>query len=327
MHTCIYNVFDTIILKNNYKVFIILVGCRSCCNANGQCVGGKCQCQPGFEGNDCGRSYRATCWTSCIVHVLSPIVGTQTGTTYTLNRDPADPVIMIVGSVDGEQLQVLGDKDGSGAATSVDSLILDDGEETTFVTHDNETSLLNRVSTTSGVNILYDWSDDLTHVYVTAISPDGAFQVTVNVNLSNITDTNSDIKRDISETDFLAHSKRQAEGGRTVNVPVNVYHCNKPEPNARVYGLAPLNYDADRVQWTGEKVYRAVSTVNEGIYHIQIFKSQQEQLPALDKSLKMCVRRSLLLLDIHVSCSPSSQKHNMCCNCRYCRTYNYSCPR
>ena len=55
--------------------------------------------------------------------------GTQTSTSYTLNVDPSMPsesVIMTLSDVDGEQLQVLGEKDDEGIPVGVDTLILDD---------------------------------------------------------------------------------------------------------------------------------------------------------------------------------------------------------
>ena len=111
-------------------------------------------------------------------------------------------------------------------------------------------------------------------MYVTAISPGGSVQVTVNVNLTNITvNTDFVIKRHIKEDFFQDRStktKRQSDTSGTANVTVYVYHCDEPEPNAQVYALARLNYDQDESQWAGEKLYRAVNTENEGVYHIQL---------------------------------------------------------
>ena len=100
---------------------------------------------------------------------------------------------MTLGSVEGElELQILGDKDNNGIPSSVESLILDDRlGSRTFVNLNKTTSLPDRVSTESGARIHFEWSDDLSMVHVTAVSPDGRLQVTVNVDL-NITVDNID---------------------------------------------------------------------------------------------------------------------------------------
>lgn len=74
--------------------------------------------------------------------------GTQTSTSYSLNVNPANPEILIVGTIDGEQLHILGEKNDNGIASEVDSLILDDGKgNTTFVTLNANNSLLDKVTT------------------------------------------------------------------------------------------------------------------------------------------------------------------------------------
>ena len=197
--------------------------------------------------------------------------GTQTDTSYSLNVDPANPEILIVQNIDGEQLHILGDKDDNGVASEVDSLILDDGKgNTTFVTLNTNNSLLDKVTTLSGVEIKYKWNDDYSGVYVTAVSPNGSFQVTVNVNLSDVIDT-TDLKRDLGKQFPDKKAKRQAKSTEIAEVPVHVYHCDEPEPNAQVYAKALLNYDEEGPRWTGEKTYRAIKTENSGVYHIQLY--------------------------------------------------------
>ena len=56
-------------------------------------------------------------------------------------------------------------------------------------------SLVNTVTTLSGTYLQFDWNDNLTEVQVTALSPGGSIQVTVNVDLTDI-DTNNRSKRD-----------------------------------------------------------------------------------------------------------------------------------
>lgn len=184
--------------------------------------------------------------------------------------------------MDGEQLQVLGDKDGDGIASSVESLILEDKDgNTTYVTLNPSNSLPDSVSTSSGASIQYEWSDDLSMVHVTAVSPDGLFQVTVNVNLSNI-DDNTDIKRDAIKQEFVAKpstkKKRQSDGDNILNIPVNVYQCEEPKTNARVFGKARLNYDEEELEWTGERLYQAVTTSTDGLYYIQLSTGEQSTI-------------------------------------------------
>jgi hypothetical protein len=191
---------------------------------------------------------------------------------------------MTLGSVEGEQLQILGDKDENGIASNVHSLILDDKEgNTTFVTLNTSTTLPDRVTTDSGVVIVYEWSDDLSMVHVTAVSPDGRFQVTVNVNLTtSVSSVTRHVKRDVGKRGFSSHSesrtKRQSGREGTASVPVAVYQCDQPETNARVYGLALLNYDKDAHSWAGERLYTAVSTDTEGVYHIQLSTGTQSTI-------------------------------------------------
>ena len=95
-----------------------------------------------------------------------------------------------------KQLQVLGEKDEDGVASGVESLTFDDGQgNTTFVTLNANNSLMNTVTTLSGTYLQFDWNDNLTEVQVTALSPGGSIQVTVNVDLTDI-DTNNRSKRD-----------------------------------------------------------------------------------------------------------------------------------
>ena len=197
--------------------------------------------------------------------------GTQTGTSYSLNVNPANPEILIVGTIDGEQLHILGDKDDNGIASEIDSLILDDGKgNTTFVTFNANNSLLDKVSTLSGSEIKYKWNDDFSGVHVTAISPNGSFQVTVNVNLSDVIESMV-LKQDLKKHFQDIKAKRQAKRTEIAEVPGHVYHCNKPESNAQVYAKALLNYNEEGHKWTGERIYRAIKTENSDVYHIQIY--------------------------------------------------------
>ena len=223
----------------------------------------------------------------CSEYVRRPLFSSvpeiQTDTSFTLHDDPTDPVIMTLESVAGEQLDILGDKDGSGIPSRVDSLILDDGEgNRTFVTLNENTSLPDTVSTDSGARIQFEWSEDLSMVHVTAVSPDGKLQVTVNVDLNITDDSVRDIKRDVRERKSsikernsgrrVAKTKREStEEGNVASVAVTVSQCGEPETEARVYGQARLNYDEDTMEWAGEKLYQAVSTGTAGEYHIQIF--------------------------------------------------------
>ena len=177
---------------------------------------------------------------------------------------------------------MLGDKDGDGIASSVESLILDDGEgDPTFVSLNSENSLPDRVSTSSGASIQFEWSDDLSSVHVTAVSPGGQFQVTVNVNLTEGKET-GDVKRDVTKSQFAAKSpkktKRESDGGGVASVPVRVYQCEQPEANARVYGLALLNYDEDDGEWSGEVHYTAVTSGTDGLYYIKISTGEQSTI-------------------------------------------------
>lgn len=42
------------ILSHNNILYIYLSECKSCCNANGQCMDGVCSCKASFSGDDCG---------------------------------------------------------------------------------------------------------------------------------------------------------------------------------------------------------------------------------------------------------------------------------
>ena len=188
---------------------------------------------------------------------------------------------MTLRSVDGEQLQILGDKDSTGIASKVNSLVFDGKKGvTTFVSLNENTSLPDKVSTESGVQIQLEWREDLSMVHVTAVSPDGKLQVTVNVDL-NVTADNVNVKRDVKEQKSVhqtARTKRQSGDGNVASIPVTVYQCGEPETEARVYGQALLSYDEDIMQWTGEKLYQAVSTDTDGVYHIQVFTGTQSPI-------------------------------------------------
>ena len=43
--------------------------CPMGCNGKGECVLGKCQCQPGFDGPDCGQS-KSELFTRKLLHLL-----------------------------------------------------------------------------------------------------------------------------------------------------------------------------------------------------------------------------------------------------------------
>lgn len=140
-------------------------------------------------------------------------------------------------------------------------------------------SLLDKVTTLSGVEIKFKWNDDYSGVHVTAVSPNGAFQVTVNVNLSDIIDTATvGMQPNLKKHFHDKKDKRQVENTNIAEVPVHVYHCNKPEPNAHVYAKALLNYDEEGPRWTGENTYRAIKTENPGVYHIQIYTGTSSRI-------------------------------------------------
>ena len=42
------------IARETNSVLSCTTVCESCCQANGECVDGECQCRAEFEGNDCG---------------------------------------------------------------------------------------------------------------------------------------------------------------------------------------------------------------------------------------------------------------------------------
>ena len=120
---------------------------------------------------------------------------------------------------------------------------------------------MDTVTTPSGTYLQFDWNDNLTEVYVTAVSPDGSIQVTINIDLSG-TDTNNRSKRDTdvqsspsnypSEISKISQTKSQSkiskssltkrQSGSIAKVPVTVTRCDEPEPNAQVYAKALLNY-------------------------------------------------------------------------------------
>ena len=240
---------------------------------------------------------------SVILSVHIPYIDTQRNTSYSLNTNPANPLIITLESVEGEQLQVLGDKDEDGVATGVESLVYDDRKgNTTFITLNPNNSLPDTVTTLSGAYLNFEWSENLTEVIVTAVSPNGSLQVTVNIDLINDTDTTNRSKRDTnteqsspnyvelsdmdsadSDADVQKWSpnysqtvpktsltKRQS--GSIAKIPVTVTYCNEPEPNAQVFANALLDYrnTPSGPRWTGVTNYMAVRTSNPGVYHIQI---------------------------------------------------------
>ena len=233
---------------------------------------------------------------------LTLSIETQRNTSYSLNTNPANPVIMTVKTADGEQLQVLGDKDEDGIASGVESLIFDEGEgNTTFVTLNTNNSLIDTITTLSGTYLHFDWNDNLTEVYVIAVSPGGSDQVTVNIDLSD-TDTNNHSKRDTSiqksssdypsETSKTLQTKIQSlakrQSGGFAKVPVTVTRCDKPEPNAQVFAKALLNYKdtPSRRQWRGEAKYTVVRTSSSGVYYINI--PTQPSSTQGEKITKLC---------------------------------------
>ena len=50
--TGIYNIIRSFSIIALCLMYIL--ACGSCCQANGRCVSGKCQCQSGFTGVECG---------------------------------------------------------------------------------------------------------------------------------------------------------------------------------------------------------------------------------------------------------------------------------
>ena len=42
------------VARETNSVLLCTTVCESCCQANGECVDGECQCRAEFEGNDCG---------------------------------------------------------------------------------------------------------------------------------------------------------------------------------------------------------------------------------------------------------------------------------
>lgn len=214
---------------------------------------------------------------------------------------------MTVETTESEQLQVLGDKDEDGVASGVESLIFDDGQgNTTFVTLNTSNSLMDTISMLSGTYLHFDWNENVTEVYVTAVSPGGTTQVAVNIDLSDI-DTDNRSRRDadvlrsssnapseMSKTSRVQSkiqwksslTKRQAGG--IAKVRVTVTRCNQPEPNAQVFAIARLNYKniQGRPQWTGESKYMAVRSSFSGVYYVKIPIKQSSMLGK--KAAKVC---------------------------------------
>ena len=243
-------------------------------------------------------------------YIRISLTGIRRNTSYSLNSNPASPLIITLETVEGEQLQVLGDKDEDGVATGVESLVYDDRiGNTTFITLNPNNSLPDTVTTLSGAYLHFDWGENLTEVIVTAVSPNGSLQVTVNIDLSDIntTDTTNRSKRDtnteqsdvdLSDIDFSdsdanvqkrssSHPKKvlktsltKRQSGSTAKVPVTVTHCNEPEPNAKVFANALLDYrnTPSGPRWTGVVNYMAVHTSAPGVYHIQIPTQQSSTL-------------------------------------------------
>ena len=211
--------------------------------------------------------------------IITLLIEKQTSATYTLHDDPTDPVIMTVGGVNGDQLQILGDKDGSGVPLSVDSLVLEDTEgNKTTVTLDKDNSLPGRVLSDSGASIDFEWSEDLSMVHVTAVSPGGNLQVTANVRLTSNTTNSSVERRSVNVAQSRVRRKRQLDEDSIVSVPVTVYQCDEPVNDAMVYGHGLLNYDEDTLGWSGEMDYAGKKAGVDGLYYVEIFTGAQSPI-------------------------------------------------
>ena len=245
--------------------------------------------------------------------IITLLIETQTSATYTLHDDPTDPIIMTVGGVNGDQLQILGDKDGSGVPLSVDSLVLEDpkGNKTT-VTLDKDNSLPSRVLSDSGASIDFEWSEDLSMVHVTAVSPGGNLQVTANVRLTSNTTNSSMERRSVNVAQSRVRGKRQLDEDSIVSVPVTVYQCDEPVNDAMVYGHGLLNYDEDTLGWSGEMDYAGKKAEVDGLYYVEIFTGAQS--PIADNVQGVC-EHVVSILDSSCSLLPlltASQEGGIC---------------
>ena len=204
---------------------------------------------------------------------------TQTESSFLLHTSPSDPTILTIETVDGEQIQVFGDKDEDGNALSIDSLTLDDASgNITSVAFNSNTTFIDRIATSSGDYLNFEWSGDLDSVLVTGVSGDGASQITIHISL-NSSATSTDIRRSVrsiysEEVEDIQNNveKRQSTSSGIANVQVDVKRCMQPEPDAKVFARAYLDYKktATGFESDGETTYQAFPTQFSGIFDIRI---------------------------------------------------------
>ena len=202
----------------------------------------------------------------------------QTESAFLLHTSPSDPNILTIETIDGEQIQVFGDKDEDGNALSIDSLTLDDTSgNTTSVAFNSNTTLIDRVATSSGDYLNFEWSEDLDSVRVTGVSGDGTSQITIHINL-NSSVPSTDIRRSAqsiySEVEEIQHNvkKRQSTSSGIANVQVDVKRCMQPVPDAEVFARAYFDYEETETGFEsdGETTYQAFRTQFPGIFDIRI---------------------------------------------------------
>ena len=202
----------------------------------------------------------------------------QTESAFLLHTSPSDPNILTIETIDGEQIQVFGDKDEDGNALSIDSLTLDDTSgNTTSVAFNSNTTLIDRVATSSGDYLNFEWSEDLDSVRVTGVSGDGTSQITIHINL-NSSVPSTDIRRSVqsiySEVEEIQHNvkKRQSTSSGIANVQVDVKRCMQPVPDAEVFARAYFDYEETETGFEsdGETTYQAFHTQFPGSFNIRI---------------------------------------------------------
>lgn len=174
---------------------------------------------------------------------------------------------------------MFGDKDEDGNALSIGSLTFDDASgNTTSVAFNPNTTLIDRIGTSSGDYLNFEWSEDLESVRVTGVSSDGTSQITIHISL-NSSVPSTDIRRSVQsihseEVGDNQHNlkKRQSTSGGVATILVDVKRCIQPEPDAEVFATAYLDYQetATGFESDGETTYQAFPTHVPGTFDIRI---------------------------------------------------------
>ena len=221
---------------------------------------------------------------------LFSTIANRTEITFELHINPADPVIIDGITPDGDVVSLLGDKAENGTVLSVDQFqVLDSEGNTTYVFLEDGAPRTSKHS--SGAIINFEWSDDVTSVHITAISPDGSFQTTININFTNATtEEENPSKRQASkpthakalpETDkdnpfkpqdpnrYQRKVRRQSGSGSAIAI-VTVTSCGEPEDNAIVGATVHRDYNKRTKKYSKEESYRGVKSSSSGVFLIKI---------------------------------------------------------